>query len=201
MLLGGLLALPIVRRKLNESQGVEIGTLATVAIVIVAVIAGSGLYSGAADSPEAETAPESTDLSGTTPQPLIEESATDLVIQLNQLEAGWSGSPEGNDTHAEGRYFESQEDIVLQTTVDKYGSIDTATVEYSERVEEVQSQHATETVNVGDEGILYLTSNSAWVIFRDWNVVAELRYTIEFGNNREGNARDFTELMHENFPG
>jgi hypothetical protein len=116
------------------------------------------------------------------------------------LEAGWSGSPGGNDSHAEGRYFESQDDIVLQTTVDKYGSIDTTTAEYTERVEEVQSQHATETVNVGEEGILYLTSNSAWVIFRDRNVVAELRYTTEFGTDREGNARDFAELMHENFP-
>ena len=202
MLAGGIITLPIVRTKLSESTGITLGTWATVAIVIVVVVAGSGLYQGAADSPNPETAgsPEATDSPTATPQPLIEKSATDLVIQLDQLEAGWSGSPGGNDSHAEGRYFESQDDIVLQTTVDKYGSIDTATAEYTERVEEVQSQHATETVNVGEEGVLYLTSNSAWVIFRDRNVVAELRYTTEFGTDREGNARDFAELMYENFP-
>ena len=66
-------------------------------------------------------------------------------------------------------------------------------------MEKVQERHGTDSVSVGDEGIVYSIGDSAWVIFRDANVVAEVQYDKEYATDSEGQAQRYAELMHENF--
>jgi len=200
LLAGGVLALPVVRSELKESQGIALGTWGAVAIVIVSIVAGGALAPSTDQTPSTEqNRANPADTPTTIEQQLIQKPATDLVIQLDQLEVGWSGGVDGNETYAEGRFFQSQEDAILQTTVEKFDTVESGDEAYTERTEEIQNQHATESVNVGDEGILYITSNSAWVVFRDANVVAEVRFTKEFATDREERVRKFTNKMYENF--
>ena len=191
---GGIISLPITRSKLHASQGVHLSRYATVAIVVIAAVSGSVVYSsgttgGLPDDPGSNAA-ETEDL--------IEKPATELVIQIDQLEVGWSGSLEGNESYAEGRYFNSENDAVLQSIARKYETVDNASNVYNDRVKEVSENVATDSVQLGDEGIVYVRGNTAWVVFRDANVVGEIRYTQEFASDRAGSARDFAELMYEN---
>jgi hypothetical protein len=70
-LLGGIIALPIVRAKFEKSQSIAIGTWATVAIVIVAVVAGGALYdgNGSPDAGSSGANTDSEDMSTPTPEP------------------------------------------------------------------------------------------------------------------------------------
>lgn len=200
-LIGGIFALPIVRSKLDESRGISIGTLATVVIVVGAVIIGGAVYnmgdvnSNSGPSGDGQAATQATITSA---EQVIEKPATDLVIQLDQLEVGWSGEVDGNQTNAESRYYDSEEGAILQSTAKKYDTVENASTAYGEMAEEIQDNHATESVGIGDESLIYMTRNSAWVVFRDTNVVAELRYS--HGYDLETNAKDYAELMHENYP-
>lgn len=195
-LAGGVIALPIVRSKLAKSRGISVGRWATVAIVIVAFFAG-GVVIGASESGGPDQPGE--DNVGESEVQLIEKPATDLVIQLDQFGAGWTGGVDGNETYANGRYFHSGEDAVLDTTAEKHDTAEEASTKYEARVAEIQESHSTDSVRLGDEGVLYVTGNSAWVYFRDANVIAQVRYTEQYAPPRKSEVQDFAELMHGNF--
>lgn len=67
-------------------------------------------------------------------------------------------------------------------------------------MEEIQDTHATESVDIGEERILHITSNSAWILFREGDIVAEVRYSHGVGIDREEKVKEYAGLMLENFP-
>lgn len=199
ILLAGFLALPVVRAKIAAQQGLTLSRWATVAIVLVLVMAGGFLMD---TNDTTGTEPVGADGVEDADQALIDKPATDLVIQLNQLGSGWTQvEHDGNDTHAVGEYFHSGDSAFLGTTVDRYETVEEAAAEYESRVEEVQERHGNDVVDVGDEAILYSISDSVWVIFRDDNVVAEVQYDEEFAFDPEETAEEFAVMMQENFRG
>lgn len=197
-LIGGVIALPIIQNRLANSRGIIIGQWLTVVIVIVAFLAGGMIFGASSPDGADPVGAENVETEG--PQ-LIEKPATELVLQIDQLGAGWSiGQEEGNATQAVSRFTHTGEGIHVGTSVDRYDSVEEAVTDYEARVEEIQEQHGTDTVQVGDEGILYSVGDWAFVIFRDSNVVVRVEYGEDFGYDVEGEAVNYAELMYENFP-
>ena len=197
LIAGGMFALPVVRSYLEQESAIVLSQWATVVIVVLFVI-GGGMVLGASENTGTEPAgAEGVDDDDIE---LIETSSMDLVIQTEQLGAGWTqGKLDGNETHAESAHTHTGDGIHVISTVNRYDSVEEATEEYAERVEEIQERRGTDAVSVGDEGIVYSTGDSAWVLFRDSNVVAEVQYQEQHGYDVEGGAEDFAELMHDNF--
>jgi hypothetical protein len=192
LLLAGGISLPITRTKLKEKQGLSLSRWATVAVVLTLMIAGGAMLdtgggggAGAVDDGDGSQT--------------IEKPATDIVIQLDQLGSGWTAAgSEGNDTHAVGQFYRSEDETVLRTTVDKYDSTDAASSEYETRVNEIKENYGTDSVNVGNEAILYSISDATFVVFRYSNIVVEVQYQKQFALDPEGQATGFAEDVVEN---
>lgn len=192
-LIAGSISLPIVRAKLKDNQGIGLSRWATVGIVLVLVIAGGVMVdtSGGGGAGPAD--------SGGGDQTLIEKPATDIVLQLDQMGSGWTkAGEEGNETHAEAEFFRSEDSTYLGTVVDKYESTEAASDEYESREAEIEERYGTDSVNVGNEGLLYSIDSSVWVVYRYSNIVVEVQYQKDFAFDPDGQATDFAEMVQEN---
>lgn len=197
ILLGGLLALPIVRSKIKAKQGIRLSRWATVAIVLVLVVAGGAMIDTSSNSGTEPVGSEGVDGE----QQLIEKSPSDLVLQIEQVGSGWTkAGSESNETYAQSEFL-NDDDSYVSTSVEKYDTANQAAEEYRTRVEEVQETYGTDSVEIGDEGILYSQGDLYTIIFRDANVVAEIQYDGELAVTPEQNIKDYAEMVQENFRG
>lgn len=184
-ILAGGLALPIVRHQMKESHGIALNRWATVAIVLVSVIAGGAL---------ADTSP------ATNPDEPIEADADELVISIEQLDSGWivTGKDNGTTT-ANASFGHTGDNAFLESQARVYETIAEADNVLDKRKNQTQERYSTEKVEIGQEGYLYEHGDMVVLVFRDSNVIGVIRFHEEHGFSNKQKAKDYAQLMHENF--
>lgn len=154
----GLFALPVIRRKIAEENGVSVNRWATIAIVLILVVAGFALVPT-----------DSTSTTSTPDDELIEANATALVPTVEDFEPGWRGDAE----NGRGDYynFESENSLIYNVTV--YDSIEEAEEAFEAQKPERSSVG---DADYGDEAYRYIPVTGVYDIrFRENNVVCVTR--------------------------
>lgn len=181
ILLAGIIALPIVRGRLKQSQGISINRWATAFIVLVLIVAGgatlgpnAGQGSGDGGGGQAE---------------LISQSDDGLVPTIDQFDAGWRGGVEEGNT---ATYVNSESDETLRYNVTIYSSISEA----ESAMEEAKPERtATESVSIGEDGFMTVEGDSSYRIWvRTANGICFTGYNGGIGTlTPESNAKDLAE--------
>jgi len=182
ILLGGIIALPVVRGRLKQSQGVSLNRWATVFIVLVLIGAG-----GAVIGPEAGQNSGGGGEGGEAE--LISQSDDDLVPTIDQFEAGWRGGVEEENT---ATYVNSEQDSTLRYNVTIYDSVSDA----ESAMEKSRPENtATESVSIGDNGYMTVEGDSSYRIWvRTTNGICFTGYNGGLGVlTPESNAKDLAE--------
>jgi hypothetical protein len=179
ILLAGVVALPIVRSRLKQSQGIGLSRWATVAIVVILVGAG-----GAMIGPNAGQSSGPGGDGGSTER--ISQSEGDLVPTIDQFEAGWSGGVEEENT---ATYLNSETDSTLRYNVTVYSSVSEA----ESAMEDARPENtATDSVSIGNGGFMTVQGGSYRIWFRTANAVCFTGYNAGLGVlSPESNAKDF----------
>jgi hypothetical protein len=153
-LVGGAVALPIVRRQL-KSQGVALSRMATVAIVVVAFASGAVFLDTSAVDGSQET---------------VEQPASELALGLEDLPSGWTLTQNQSNATDVSRVFIHSDGRRLGTGVHKYDTIEDAESAYDQRLSTVQERRSTEPLDLAAESHLY-NDNGPVVMYRFGNVV------------------------------
>jgi len=161
----GLISLPVVRGQIKQSQGIGLSRWATVAIVLMLVVAGGSLLGGSDGG-----------FDGSSGQPeAISQSATGLAPTVDDFDSGWQlieSSREGNGAQLyEGGDFSSKI-VVYNVTV--YENVNSAEEALQE---DKPTRTSTEEVSIGNGGYLYEEPGGTYVIqFRTSNAVCYTGY-------------------------
>lgn len=177
ILLAGVIALPIVRSRLKQSQGIGINRWATVAIVLALVVGGGAtLDTGGGQN-------------GGGQSELIDQSEDGLVPTIDQFEAGWRGGTEGNNT---ATYLNSETGTTLRYNVTVYESVSEA----ESAMEDNRPENtATESVSIGNSGFMTASGDGTYRIWvRTSNAVCFTGYNAGLGVlSPESNAKDLAQ--------
>jgi hypothetical protein len=144
----------------------------------------------------------------------VTSPANESVIEINQLDLGWraDGSREvglelffspifAQDIPNDAYYTafskeETNEQLVSIAAVME--SSNEASTQYDDYVANASSEYSTESVSVGEEGLVYTDGGATVIVFRDRNVIGVIYHTT--GTNRPAVDRtlEYAELMREN---
>lgn len=170
----GLFSLPVIRRRIADENGVSVNRWATVAIVLILVVAGFAFVPTGDNANTTNTANNgNTGSDGVT---LITANATELLPTIDAFESGWQGGVNDDGT---ARYFNVENENSLSYNVTVFDSVDAAEAALQEREPE---QRATSDVSIGDGGFKYPITDSVYRIqFRERNVICETYFSGGFG--------------------
>lgn len=198
--IGGAIALPIVRTKLNQERGIALSRWATVVIVLALVIGGGlAISNGGSGTPSGDGADSSGgDGDTNTPGGLIEGPPEALLPTIDDFDADW-GSGGSNSPENQTTFYNTQTETTLTFRVTLHDSVSDAEGHYSERKQSVEDDgFGTESVSVGNEGFLYKPGEDVVdITFRERNVVGRVQFLGGNVMTPEQNARNFAELLHE----
>lgn len=144
----------------------------------------------------------------------VTSPANESVIEISQLDLGWKvdGSGEvgfglffspvfAQDIPNDAYYTafskeETNEQLVSIAAVME--SSNEASNQYDDYAANASSEYSTESVSVGEEGLVYTDSGTTVIVFRDRNVIGVVVHTT--GTNRPSVDRtlEYAELMREN---
>jgi len=165
ILFAGVISLPVVRGRIKQSQGIGLSRWATVAIVLVLVVAGGSLLGGSDGGfGQSSGQPE-----------VISQSATGLAPTVDDFDSGWQlieSNREGNAAQFLDSGDFSSKIVVYNVTV--YEDVTSA----EEGLQENEpTRTSTEEVSIGNGGYLYEEPGGTYVIqFRTSNAVCYTGY-------------------------
>jgi hypothetical protein len=126
---------------------------------------------------------------------MIDAKVEDVIVKLNDLEAGWSGElEEGGDYDAV--YF--TDDVTIEITVEEFSDIGSAENGYDKLMEEETQNTATDDVDYGNDGFLANPFEGFVLIgFRAGNFVFGVYSTATESamTDPEDPAKDMAEIM------
>lgn len=153
-------------------------------LAVVGLIVVIGIIAAALSPPTAQTPSGEED--GAEEPALIEKPASELVIALSDMEAGWVLSSEGEDA-LEAKGFQDGYRRVLgkvesefttraiYTTAWTFATIEDADAHFESRKQEVSATHSTEARSIGDEAFYWeQTGDFIHMLIRKSNVVWEV---------------------------
>lgn len=159
---GGLLALPVVRRRIKNETGISANRWATVAIVLVLAVGGFAVVPTDSDSSN------STGDSGDSE--LITSNATSLVPTVDDFEPGWRSQGVEDGT---GDFYDFENENSLFYNVTVYDSVEEAEAAFEAQKPERSSLG---DADYGDEAYRYIPVTGVYEIrFRKSNVVCITR--------------------------
>lgn len=148
---------------------------------------------------------------------LTDRKADEVVLSINQLPVGWEvQSTEVWNDQARSRFpsateytelaFEKEGGSIISSPTrvlskaGTYNSESDAESGYSQYVESISEQHATEPVDIGSEAIMYKPQDDIVVIvFRHDHIIGEIRYQSNSWEDIDEKAEEFAEMMAYTF--